>query len=84
MFKNLSFRAKMFVLPAVAGLAFCLVLAVTLLLGQQSKDKLALIESGAYPAIELNRDLEQLLRSLQRALQDATGVSGARHPTGKA
>jgi methyl-accepting chemotaxis protein len=74
MFRNLSFRAKMFVLPAVVGLAFALVLVVTIVLGHRSGADLSRLERGAYPAIVLMRDLEEALTHIQRALQDAVAA----------
>ncbi len=74
MFENLSFRFKLFALPVVATLAFLLILAVTLWLGRRNDQSLALIEAGHYPAVELNRELEQTLVRIQRGLQDAVAA----------
>ncbi len=71
MFEDLSFRYKLFALPVVATLAFLLILLVTLWLGKRNDGSLALIEAGYYPAVELNRGLEQSLVQIQRGLEDA-------------
>ncbi len=71
---RLRFGHKMVVMPIVAGAAFCLVLAASLVLGSKSQHALEFIESGHYPAVELNRDLENLLAGIQRQLQDAVGT----------
>ena len=71
MFEKLSFRFKLLSLPLVATLAFLAVLVVTLVLGQRSAALLAEIESGHYPAVALNHDLEKTLALIQRGLQDS-------------
>jgi methyl-accepting chemotaxis protein len=74
MFKNMSFRYKLFSLPLVATLTFLLVLLVALVLGQRNGRLLEDIERGHYPAVELNRDLQETLDSVQRGLQDAVAA----------
>lgn len=74
MFGNLSFRYKVLVLPIIATLALCIVLGVTIVVGERSQQLLSEIELGHYPAIELNRDLDTMLAAIQRGLQDAVAA----------
>jgi methyl-accepting chemotaxis protein len=74
MFKHMSFRYKLFSLPLVATLTFLLVLLVAIVLGQRNGLLLEDIELGHYPAVELNRDLQETLDTVQRSLQDAVAA----------
>ena len=75
MFQSMSFRKKVLLLPLSAAIAFSVVLASSFYFGEQSSDALSKVEKGYYPAIDLNRDLEGLLATLQRSLQDAVAAS---------
>jgi len=77
MFRKLKFRHKMLVSPALAGIAFCLVLFITLALGTRSVNMMQQVESGYYPSVEMSRDLEEDLNSIQRGLQDAVAAKNA-------
>ena len=70
----LKFRHKM-VLPAAAVVAAALVAAgVTYALSQRAARELTRVEREHAPALELSRDLEELLARLQRQLQDTAGA----------
>ena len=74
MFSKLPFRYKMLFAPALAILAFCVALLVTLALGGKTASKLQDVQSGYYPSVELSRDLEEYLAIIQRGLQDAVAA----------
>ena len=73
--RNLSLRAKILSLPAIAGAGFIIVLAVSVILGGRVRSAQQLVEFGHAPAVQLNRDLELRLETLQRAMRDAVGTS---------
>jgi methyl-accepting chemotaxis protein len=73
-FKNLRFAYKIGLLPTLASVGFLIVLPVTLITGQRNSRLLTTIESGYSPSLELSRDLEVILASLQRQLQDAVAA----------
>ncbi|MEZ4282418.1 MAG: methyl-accepting chemotaxis protein [Myxococcota bacterium] len=70
----MSFRFKVLLLPLSAGIAFMIVLASSLYLGGRSSTALDAVQVGYYPAIEMNRDLEQTLASIQRGFQDSVAA----------
>ncbi len=74
MFNRLKFQQKMLIGPALAGLAFCLVLAITLIFGSRSVSQMQQVEIGYYPSVEMSRDLEVDLNAIQRGLQDAVAA----------
>ncbi len=77
MFNKLKFQHKMLIGPALAGLAFCLVLAITLIFGSRSVSQMQQVESGYYPSVEMSRDLEEDLNAIQRGLQDAVAAKNS-------
>ena len=74
MLNRLKLSTQIMLLPTVATTAFCLLLLVNLFLGQYSKhlDKIA---NEFLPAIETSRDLEEIMKNLQRTLQDAVAAA---------
>jgi len=74
MFNKLRFQQKMLIGPALAGFSFCLVLAITLMLGSRSANQMQQVEAGYYPSVEMSRDLEEDLNAIQRGLQDAVAA----------
>lgn len=74
MIANLRFSQKVGLMPIVAGVGFVLLLVVSVALGQRSDRRLSLIEHGYAPSLDLSRDLEGQLASLQRAMQDAVAA----------
>ncbi|MDD5222975.1 MAG: HAMP domain-containing methyl-accepting chemotaxis protein [bacterium] len=71
MLENLKFKYKIALLPAVAAVAFLLILIANQMLGWRNANLLKKIEVGYTPAMEMNRDLEQILTKIQRGMQDA-------------
>jgi methyl-accepting chemotaxis protein len=77
MFKNLTIKYKLLLMPAFATLGFLLVLAVSGVLGRKTERELVLVQTGYYPSVDLSRDVEEDLAKLQRSLQDAVAASNA-------
>jgi len=74
MLRDMKFKHKMMLLPSLAASAFLLILLVTWVLGSRNESLLTRIEDGFAPALELSRDLERMLESLQRGMQDAVAA----------
>jgi methyl-accepting chemotaxis protein len=77
MIRNVKFRHKIFTLPAIAAASFILVLLSNRGLGRWNEELLTRIEQGYAPALDMSRDLEVALASVQRSLQDAVGAEDA-------
>ena len=77
MLENLKFSQKIVLMPAVAGLAFVLVVAMTYWAGANNAALTLRIERGHSAGLELGRDLETSLDKLQRGLQDSAAVGDA-------
>ena len=73
-FKNLKFRNKIILLPAVATLAFLLILVITQQFNRENDTLLTLIETGYAPASEVTSKLEADLANIQRSLQYAASA----------
>ena len=73
--RSLSLRAKILSLPVIAGAGFLIVLATSVILGSRARTAQSLVETGHAPALQISRDLELHLETLQRALRDAVGTS---------
>jgi signal transduction histidine kinase/FixJ family two-component response regulator len=72
--RPLNFRQKILLLPAIATLALLLLLGVTYSFGKRNERLLLEFEIGFAPALELSRDLQELLAELQRSMQDAVAM----------
>lgn len=77
MLGKISFRHKMFALPLLTTLAFIAVMVTVQHFGNKNIKLLALIQTGHYPALELNRELKKNLQAVQRSLHDAVSDSDA-------
>ena len=69
MFKNLKIRTKIVLMPVLAGIAFLLILVINTFLGSKNNHLLVKIEDGYFPALEMSRELEGILTSVQRNMQ---------------
>ena len=69
MFKNLKIRTKIVLMPALAGIAFLSILVINTFLGSKNNQLLVSIEDGYFPALEMSRELEGILASVQRNMQ---------------
>ncbi|MBN2385353.1 methyl-accepting chemotaxis protein [bacterium] len=74
MLKKLKFKHKIILLPLLAALAFTLILAFNLVIGQRNIKSLNDIENGFAPALNMSRDIEEMLDSFQRNMQDAVSA----------
>jgi methyl-accepting chemotaxis protein len=74
MLARLRFQTKILLLPVVTAVAFVAVIAVTVLLGRVSDDRLRRIEHGHFPALLASRDLTDMLDREQRGYQDAAAA----------
>ena len=77
MLENLKFSQKILLMPAVAGLAFLLIVAMTYWAGASNARITQRIERGHTAALEVGRELETALERLQRGLQDSAAVADA-------
>jgi diguanylate cyclase (GGDEF)-like protein/PAS domain S-box-containing protein len=77
MLENLRFSQKIILMPAVAGVAFLLIVAMTYWAGSSNARLTQRIEQGHSAGLELGRDLETNLEKLQRGLQDSAAVADA-------
>jgi methyl-accepting chemotaxis protein len=79
MLRNLGLRFKVLILPAVAALAFAVVLGVTFAATRHNERLLVGIETGQVAVRELGRELESTLARvaaiLRRALPDESAAS---------
>ena len=75
MFTSWKFAQKIWLLPGAALAALGLVLWSTAVSGGHTTRALRQIEQADYPALELQHSLQEDLKSLQRALQDAVAAS---------
>ena len=62
-------------LPVVAAAGFVFILVTSWVLGARNSSLLTQMESGHAPAVELSRDLEELLAAMQRGMQDAVAAA---------
>jgi len=75
MLKNLRFLYKIWAMPVIAAVGTAIVL-IAFQVGMVANGRLIhRTESGHVPALELARDLDEALRSVQRGLQDAASAS---------
>ena len=77
MLENLKFSQKIVLMPAVAGIAFVLIVVMTYWAGASNARVTQRIEQGHSAGLELGRDLETNLEKLQRGLQDSAAVADA-------
>ena len=75
MLKNMRFVYKIWAMPVIAGIGTAIVL-IAVQIGMVANDRLIeRTKSGFVPALELTRDLQEELRSVQRGLQDAVAAA---------
>jgi methyl-accepting chemotaxis protein len=75
MLRNLTLRAKILALPAVAAVGFLVTLAVVVSLGLSAQAEQQRIQDGHSPALQMSLRLERTLEDYQRALRDAVGAN---------
>jgi len=72
--RQLNFRQKILLLPAIITFALLLLLGVTYFFGKRNERLLLEFEIGMVPALELSRDLQEMLAEMQRSLQDSVAM----------
>lgn len=77
MLGRLRFKTKIQLLPAFAGVAFLILIAINLMGGRENTERLEDIERGHFPALEASRDLVDLLETTQRTFLDAATAQDA-------
>ncbi len=75
MLKNLKIKYKILLLPCLALLIFLVLLFANKILNDRNDRFLSQIESGYYPSLELNWNLELALNTIHRYIQDAISAS---------
>lgn len=73
---NLSIRWKVLFVPVLAAVGFLALLLGTVLTGGEVKERIALIESGYAPALEVSRELAETFTELREANR-AAGVAAS-------
>jgi len=71
MLKNLKIKYKILLLPSLVVTAFVALLFANQILNERNEQLLIQIESGYYPSLELNWNLELALNTIHRYFQDA-------------
>jgi methyl-accepting chemotaxis protein len=74
MFRKLKFVHRVLMMPAIAGLALLLILGTTVFAVARTESFSTMIEVGYFPATEMHHDLDEILTSIQRTLQDAAAA----------
>jgi len=69
--KNVKFKYKLLLLPALSCLVFAQVVAVVQFYNGRNASNLGRIQKGLYPAVEASRNMENTLDEIQRTLQNA-------------
>lgn len=74
MFSRMKFAHKILLMPAVAAFALLLILVSTVFAVSRTERLSSMIEVGYFPVTEMHHDLDQILSSIQRTLQDAAAA----------
>ncbi len=79
MMKNWKIAYKVLLMPALAAVAFLVIVLLTPRAITTNEELLHDIENGYFPAAERTRDLVETLGGIQRSLQGAIGASEAEY-----
>ncbi|MDX2089742.1 MAG: methyl-accepting chemotaxis protein [Kofleriaceae bacterium] len=71
MLGKLPLKTKVQLLPGLTGLAFLVLIAISISRGHDQAERLEQIQAGYFPALEASRDLVELLENTRRTMQDA-------------
>ena len=74
MFSKLKFAHKILMMPLVAAFALLLILVSTVFAVSRTERLSSTIEIGYFPLTEMHNDLDLILGSIQRTLQDAAAA----------
>lgn len=72
--KNLRFKYKIALIPALALLGFVVILITTQYYSKENENLLTAIRFGYVPALQFSTSLENLADNIQRGLQDAVAT----------
>jgi methyl-accepting chemotaxis protein len=75
MLKNWKIAHKVMLMPALATVAFLVIAILTPQAVTRNEELMSQIETGYFPALELTRDLVEILGGVQRGLQDAASAA---------
>jgi PAS domain S-box-containing protein len=75
MFKNITLKYKILIMSLLEISALLLLFFVSQIFMERNTTLLSHIENSFVPALELGRDLEQMLTEIQRSMQDAVGAA---------
>jgi methyl-accepting chemotaxis protein len=73
--RDLSIRTKLSVLAGSVTVAFVIVFAISMIMGNHSNAVLERVHDGYYPSVAMSERLNAILTTLQRELQDAVAAS---------
>ncbi len=76
-FSNLRMKYKLLVLPAFAILGLTIVMISASYFNSRADHELQLVRRGYYPSVQLSRDVQDAVVTLQRSLQDGVAASDA-------
>src|SRR6187549_1474914 len=76
-FNNLRMKYKLLVLPAFAILGLTIVMISASYFNSRADHELQLVRRGYYPSVQLSRDVEDAVVTLQRSLQDGVAAADA-------
>ncbi len=74
MFSRMKFAHKILLMPLVAAFALLLILVSTILAVSRTERLSSMIEVGYFPVTEMHNDLDLILSTIQRTLQDAAAA----------
>jgi len=75
MFKEMTVRSKVVLLPVLAGIAFMIIILMSVYMGSKNRALLHRIQVGYYPALRLSQELQKTFDALHFALEQ-TVTSG--------
>jgi methyl-accepting chemotaxis protein len=71
MFKDMTVKSKVILLPILATVAFVVIIFVALFMGSKNRTLFNRIETGYYPALRLSQDLQKGFNTLHLAFEQA-------------
>ncbi|WDT72618.1 MAG: methyl-accepting chemotaxis protein [Candidatus Manganitrophus sp.] len=70
MFKDMTVKSKVILLPILATVAFVIMILVALFMGNKNRALFDRIETGYYPALRLSQELQKSFGALHLALEE--------------
>ena len=72
--KDVKIARKIILIPIMAIIAFGLIFLITFIIGSWNNAHLVKLQDGYYPALEMSRELDELLATIQRSMQYAVSA----------